>query len=550
MKSIEGDTLIIGGGSAGCALAARLSADPNRRVILLEAGSEDHNPILQLMSSKFLKRPGPDLDWHYLTEPDPNMGGRPRHWPRGKVLGGSSAINGLIANRGHRDDYDQWQEMGCTGWSWNDVLPYFLRLEDFGPGASELHHVGGPLPLSAPRGRHFLFDKFVAAAQETLGIGANPDFNGATQEGVGYYAVNISRGLLPMRVSAASAYLKKAHRRPNLHVITDARVRHITFDGRRATGAVYEHDGVRVTATARRQVILSAGSIGSPQLLQLSGIGDPGHLRSLGIEVVVAQPAVGENLQDHLQIVSGYRFKTLTSFETVQNVYRRFLLALSGMVMRTSRRYGATNFGMFVRTDPKLTRPDTQFHVHPSGGGLRSSDRFSALTIAGWQLRPRSRGQIQIRLADPLTPPAIFANYLSSEIDQRAAVEILRIARRLSESDALRRYIVEERAPGPSLQSDAELLDFARQTGETTYHPVGTCRMGGDADSVVDPRLRVRGVEGLYVADASIMPTVISGNTNVPSVMIGEKASDIIVEDERHAEIPEVVAETELVAAA
>jgi choline dehydrogenase len=535
METIEGDTLIIGGGSAGCVLAARMSADPNRRVILFEAGPEDRHLALRCLSGKFHMTGEARFDWRFMTEPDPNTANRRLVWPRGKVLGGSSAINGLIATRGHRDDYDGWQAAGCAGWAWNDVLRYFLRLEDFGPGASELHNAGGPLPVSAPRGRHFLCDKFVAAAQETFGIGANRDFNGASQEGAGYYAVNVSRGLIPMRVSAAAAYLKEVRRRPNLRVITDAHVRGITFHGRRATGVVYEQGGVRATATARRQVVLSAGAIGSPQLLQLSGVGDPELLRSLGIEVVVPLPAVGENLQDHLQISSRFRFNARTFGEKMQNACRRFLLAFQGMIMQTGLNYAATNFGIFLRTDPGFTRPDVQFHVHPAQGSLRSPDRFSVLSISGWQLRPESRGRITIRNADPLAPPAILANYLSSEVDQRVAIATLRIARRLSESSVLRPYIVEQWLPPAGAISDAELLDFARHTGETTYHPVGTCRMGGDASSVVDPRLRVRGVEGLYVADASIMPTLISGNTHVPSVMIGEKASDLIIEDERNA---------------
>jgi choline dehydrogenase len=535
METIEGDTLIIGGGSAGCALAARLSADPNRQVVLFEAGPDDQNVPLRVLSRKFQMTGDPRFDWRFMTEPDPNLGNRGRVWPRGKVLGGSSTINGLLANRGHRDDYDGWAAMGCTGWAWKDVLPYFRRLEDFGPGSSELHNAGGPLPVSAPRGRHFLCDKFVAAAQETLGVGESRDFSGAAQDGAGYYAVNISRGLIPLRASASAAYLKEARRRPNLRIITDAHVCRITFNEGRATGVEYERGGGRSEATARRQVILSAGSIGSPQLLQLSGIGNAEHLRSLGIQVVVPLSAVGENLQDHLQIGSRFRFAAHTINQRVQNVCRKFLLAFQGMIMQTGLYYAATNFGIFARTDPSLMRPDVQFHVHPGAGPFRSPDRFSILSISGWQLQPHSRGRILLRSADPHAPPAIFANYLSSEIDQRAAVTVLRIARRLAGSSALRPYIVEQLQPSPAAQSDAELLDFARQTGETTYHPAGTCRMGADAGSAVDPRLRVRGVRGLYVADASIMPTLISGNPNVPSVMIGEKASDIIIEDEREA---------------
>lgn len=533
MQTIQGDTLIIGGGSAGCALAGRLSADPNRRVILFESGPAEPNWMFRLMSGKFQMSGDARFDWRFMTEPDPHMANRRLMWPRGKVLGGSSAINGLIANRGHRDDYDEWEAIGCAGWGWNDVLPYFRRLEDFGAGASALHGVSGPLPVSAPRSRHVLFAPLLAAAHEALGIRETHDFDGASQDGAGYYAVNVSRGLVPARVSAARAYLREARRRPNLQIITDAHIHRITFDGRRATGVVYERGGFRLSATARRQVILSAGSIGSPQLLQLSGIGDPETLRSLGIEVIVPLPEVGKNLQDHLQIGSGFRFKTGAIGSTLRHVYRKYLLAFHGMILQTGLHYGATNIGLFARTDPKLTRPDVQFHVHPEAGSLLSPEQFSILTISGWQLRPESRGRITLRSADPLAPPMIFANYLSSELDQRVAVATLRIARRLAVSGALRPFIVQQTHPAATLRSDAQLLDFARQTGETTYHPVGTCRMGADPASVVDPRLRVRGARGLYVADASIMPTLISGNTHLPCVMIGEKASDLIVEDER-----------------
>jgi choline dehydrogenase len=538
METIQGDTLIIGAGSAGCALAARLSADPKRQVILFEGGPDNRSPMRRAMSGKFKMTGDPRFDWCFLTEPDPHMANRRLAWPRGKVLGGSSAINGLIAIRGHRDDYDGWAAMGCVGWGWKDVLPYFRRLEDFGSGASELHNVGGPLPISAPRARHFLCDHFAAAAQETLGIGENSDFNGESQDGAGYYPVNVSRGRIPTRVSAASAYLKEARGRPNLRIITEAHIRRIIFDGRRATGVEYERGGVRAVATAGRQVILAAGSIGSPQLLQLSGIGDPDHLRRLGIDVIVPLAAVGKNLQDHLQLPSRFRFDSRTITGRVNHAWRKILLACHGMLLQTGLHYGAMNFGLFARTDPSLTRPDVQFHVHPAAGSLLKPEHFSIVSVSGWQLRPESRGSITLRSADPLVPPAILANYLSSEADQHVAVATLRMARRLSESSALRPYIVEQLHPSPSLQSGAELLDFARHMGETTYHPVGTCRMGADAGSVVDPRLRVRGVKGLYVADASIMPTLISGNTNVPAVMIGEKASEIIIEDERTAAMP------------
>jgi choline dehydrogenase len=531
------DTIVVGAGSAGCAIAARLSAEASRRVLLLEAGPSDRHLMLRVPSGNFQIIGDRRFDWCLWTEPEPNMANRRLQWPRGKVLGGSSAINGLVAIRGHRDDYDGWNAMGCEGWGWNDVLPHFLRLEDFEPGASELHNVGGPLPLSIARGRHFLCEKYADAGAEVLGLSRNDDFNGRSQEGSGYHHVNVSRGLIPVRVSAATAYLKEARRRANLKIVTGATALRIDFDGRRAKGIVYAQGQTTYSATARRQVILCAGTVFSPHLLQLSGIGAPDHLRSLGIKVVEARSGVGENLQDHLQTLSVYRVNVPTVNDKVRHILSKLATAFEGMIMRTGPYYGVTNFGMFVRTERNLTRPDTQFHIHPASGSFKTPDRFSGLTVSAYKLRPESRGRIVPLSADARVMPAIYANYLSAPSDQQVAVATLRISRKLSESRAIEPFIDEERKPGSQLQTDDELLDYARQTGETTYHPVGTCRMGGDDASVVDPRLRVRGLAGLYVADASIMPTLISGNTHLPSVMIGEKAAEIVRDDERRRPI-------------
>lgn len=529
-EAIQWDTIVVGGGSAGCVVAARLSADDRRRVLLIEAGPRDINLMFRVPVGNFRILGDPRYDWCYETEPEPNLNGRRIEWPRGKVLGGSSAVNGLIAVRGHPDDYDGWAALGCTGWSWQDVLPYFVRLEDFEPGPSDLHGVGGPLPLSTARGRHPICDAYLRAARERLNIPETLDHNGASQDGAGYYHVNVSRGLVPTRVSAARAYLRK--KRPNLQIATGALVERITFREQRATGIIYEVDGMARTAFARN-VVLAAGVIGSPQLLQISGIGDPELLRSSGIEVVRAVPAVGENLQDHLQTWMVHRVNVKTVNDKVRTVFGKFRTAFEGLLMQTGAYYGVTNFGIFVRTEPCLSRPDTQFHIHPASGSFREPHPFSGVTIGACQLRPESRGSVRIKSRDARVAPSIRANYLDTESDQRVMVKILKICRDLADHPAVRSYIVEERQPGPAARSDEQLLDYVRDYSGTTYHPVGTCRMGADAAAVVDERLRVRGIDGLYVVDASIMPTIVSGNTHVPTVMIGEKAADMIVEDER-----------------
>jgi choline dehydrogenase len=531
--SDDWDTIIVGAGSAGCPLADRLSADEGRRVLLLEAGPSDRHIMLKLPSGNFQLIGDQRFDWRFSTEPEPELYNRRLLWPRGKVVGGCSAINGLVAVRGHPDDYNGWHNAGCDGWSWRDVLPYFLKLEDFEPGASEFHNVGGPLPLSNARSKHFLCDAVVEAARAQLGLAATHDFNGPSQDGAGYYHVTVTRSLIPLRVSVAGAYLRKARRHPNLKILPNALAHRIVFEGRRACGIVYSVGDRLHQAKARRQVILAAGTVASPHLLELSGIGDPEHLRALGIDVVCPIPAVGKNLQDHLQTVTVYRVNVETVNDKVRTVFHKLLTAFEGVFLRTGAYYGVTHFGMFMRTNPKLTRPDVQFFVHPASGSFRQPHPFSGLSIAACQLRPESRGSISTTSTDPHQPPAIRGNYLSAELDRRVMVATLRISRRLALDPALSRYIIEEHQPGLNVQTDDEFLDFTRRTAETIYHPVGTCRMGADGQSVVDPRLRVRGVEGLYVADASIMPTLVSCNTHLPTVMIGEKASDIVREDEQ-----------------
>jgi choline dehydrogenase-like flavoprotein len=537
MQESKWDTIIVGAGSAGCALAARLSADPNRRVLLLEAGPTDRELRLRVPAGGIVGHPR--FDWCFRTEPEPHLNNRRIRWPRGKVLGGSSAMNGLLAVRGQPDDYDGWRESGCIGWSWSDVLPYFIRLENYERGASDLHGTSGPLPLSVACRRSFICDAYRDAAME-LGIPPTEDFNGPTQAGFGYHTVNISRGLIPTRVSAATAYLTKARRSGNLSILTDALVQRIEFDARRATGVLYVTGDVPHRATASRQIILAAGVIGSPHLLQVSGIGDGHLLQKFAIQVVHHLPAVGRNLQDHLQTVSIYRLNIPTFQDRLRSVYNKVVTAFEGLIMRTGPYYGVSQFGFFACVDGG-TRPDMQFHLHPEFGSFMDFHALSGLSVSACQLRPESRGMVQLTSPDSRIAPAIYANYLSADVDRRSTVAGLRLLRKFAGTAALSPYIAEERQPGAGVQSDEELLVYARHNGHTTFHPVGTCRMGSDAQSVVDPGLRVRGIQGLYVADASIMPTLISGNTHVPSVMIGEKASDMIVEDEKQIESAVVV---------
>ena len=528
------DTIVIGAGSAGCALAARLSADPNRRVLLLEAGPTDRDLRLRVPAGGIVG--DPRFDWCFRTEPEPHLDNRRIKWPRGKVLGGSSAMNGLLAVRGQPDDYNGWRELGCIGWSWSDVLPYFIRLENHERGASDLHGTDGPLLMSAARRRRrsFICEAYRAAAME-LGIPPTEDFNGPTQAGCGYHHVNISRGVIPTRVSAATAYLAKARRSRNLSIQTGALVQRIEFDAHRAIAVLYMTGDSPHRARAARQIILAAGVIGSPHLLQVSGIGDGRLLQKFGIRVVHDSPAVGRNLQDHLQTVSIYRLNIPTFKDRVRSVFNKVATAVEGLIMRTGPYYGVSHFGFFASVDGG-TRPDMQFHVHPEFGSFMDAHALSGLSVSAWQLRPESRGRIQLTSPDPAIAPAIFANYLSTEVDRQLVVAGLRLLRKLAGTAALSPYVAEERQPGAGAQRDEALLAYARQHAHTTFHPVGTCRMGSDAQSVVDPGLRVRGIQGLYVADASIMPTLISGNTHVPSVMIGEKASDMIVADEKALE--------------
>ncbi len=528
------DYIIVGAGSAGCVLANRLSADGTTRVALLEAGGRDTNPWIHVPVGYFKTIHNPATDWCYVTEPDPGLDGRSLKWPRGKVLGGSSSINGLLYVRGQREDYDRWAELGCSGWSYADVLPYFRRAENQTRGEDEYHGTGGPLHVSNMSFARPICDDFIAGVEAT-GTPRNNDINGAEQEGVGYYQLTAHKG---RRCSSAVAYLKPARGRDNLHIITKAMVHRLVCDNGRATAVEFERNGKRQQINANAEILLCAGAIGSPQLLELSGIGDAQRLEALGIASVVDIPAVGENLQDHLQIRAVFKtHQPVTLNDELRNPLQKLRAGLQYLLNRSGPlSMAASQVYAFSRTRLSNQRPDIQYHFQPlsadsPGEGLHP---FSAITASVCQLRPESRGHVHIQSASASVHPKIVPNYLSTDLDCQTAVEALRHVRTVMDSAPMREHIKEAVLPDPQATDDADLLSEARRIANTIYHPVGTCRMGADAASVVDPRLRVRGVDGLRVIDASVMPEIVSGNTNAPVIMMAERASDLILEDARH----------------
>ena len=528
------DYIIVGAGSAGCVLANRLSADQRTTVLLLEAGPPDTYPWIHVPIGYAKTMFNARFNWCFYTEPDPGMNGRKIYWPRGKTLGGSSSINGLIYVRGQRDDYDRWAEAGNVGWSYAEVLPYFKHLEHAPGGDPAYHGRDGPLWCSPIRRRHELIDAVIAGAGE-VGIARNDDFNGATQEGAGYYHLSTRRG---WRCSTAAAYLRPVRRRKNLRVQTGAQVTRIGFDGRRADGISYRHRGVSYHAKARREILLCAGALQSPQLLQLSGVGPAALLEKHRIPVVHELAGVGENLQDHLQARVIYQCsKPITTNDDLASFWRTIGMGIDYVFTRDGpMAVGINQGGIFARALPDATTPDVQFHIATLSSDMAGSPThtFSGFTMSVCQLRPQSRGWVRIRSADPLAAPAMQPNYLSTADDRANLIAGIRLARRIAESRALRPYVKAEYRPGPAAQSDDELLEFARNTGGTIFHPSGTCKMGNaalDPQAVVDHELRVHGLDGLRVVDCSIMPTLTSGNTNVPVIMIAEKAADLILRE-------------------
>lgn len=536
--NVEYDYIIVGAGSAGCALAYRLSREASHRVLLLEAGGKDKHPAIHIPLGFAVLMKDPKHNWCYETEPETQMNGRKIEFPRGKVLGGSSSINGMVYIRGQKEDYDSWAEAGNKGWSFNEVLPYFKAGEHNTRGEDTHHGVGGPLWVDDVINKFELAELFRQAGVD-IGIPDNKDFNGENQEGMGYYQVNIKNG---KRQSTAQTFLKMAAMRPNLSIVTKALSGKVIMDDKRATGVSYKHKGKQVIARARREVILCGGSINSPQLLELSGIGNEETLKSNGIDVIHALPGVGENLQDHLTVNVIYELKNINTFfeETRPLAIVRNLLKYS-LRKKGLFAHPAAEVGGFFRSSDDTERADAQIHFAPAAG--KTNDKGIMKTVPGTTatvcyLRPESRGSVHVQSSDPEQYPTIKANYLSTENDRQAIVNAVKKIRQIFDSPVLDNYRVGELEPGQQYDDDEKLLEFIRENGNSIYHPVGTCKMGNDSMAVVDDQLRVHGIEGLRVADASIMPNILSGNTHAACVMIAEKCADMILSEHQQTVSP------------
>ncbi|MFN0160979.1 MAG: GMC family oxidoreductase [Burkholderiales bacterium] len=529
------DYIIVGAGSAGCVLANRLTADGKSKVLLLEAGPPDTYPWIHIPIGYGKTMLHPVLNWGFNTEPNPHMKGRQVYWPRGRTLGGSSAVNGLIQIRGQAEDFDLWESMGAEGWGRNEALRYFIKSESNSRGANAYHGGDGPLSVSDIGEKSELVDAFIRGCGD-LGIPRTDDFNGATQEGAGYLQLTTRNG---WRCSTAVGYLRPARKRANLQVVTEAHAMAVVFEGGRAAGVRYRGPSGEVVVKAAREVLLCAGALQSPQILQLSGIGPADLLKQHGVPVIRDLPGVGENLQDHLSLRFLFKCtKPITTNDDLRTLFGKMRIGLKFLLQRRGPlAIGVMTGAMITRIEPDAATPDVNYFLSTVSAATRGATPhpWPGFTVGYYPFRPTSRGHVRIKSADPFAAPAMQANYLATEYDRRMMIAGARMARRIAASPSFAPYVLEELQPGPGVESDEAILDAVRDHGSSGYHPVGTCRIGRDADAVVDPRLRVHGVPGLRVADASVMPTLVSGNTNAATIMIAEKAADMILEDRERA---------------